>query len=95
MLRYDLTPYERAFTFRVLSQDKAIKDAIASVDGSFVTSNGWTISIQRSPEIKVVSKRIYLRGSNKANDMRIDRTWNIPSHRTCLGNVRKNYRLTS
>lgn len=80
MLRYDLKPYERAFTFRVLSQDKTIKDAIASVGGSFVTSNGWTISTKRSPEIKVVSKRIYLRGSNKANDMRIDRTWNIPSN---------------
>ena len=80
MLRYDLTPYERAFTFRVLSQDKAIKDAIASVGGSFVTRNGWTIQIARSPEIKVVSKRIYLRGSNNANDKRIDRTWNVPSN---------------
>lgn len=80
MLRYTLTPYERAFTFQILSQDSAIKDAIASVGGSFVTSNGWTISIKRSPEIKVVSKRIFLRGSNKLNDMRIDRTWNIPSN---------------
>ncbi len=80
MLSYNLTSYERAFTFRILSQDSAIKDAIASAGGSFVSSNGWTIQIARSPEIKVVSKRIYLRGSNKANDKRIDRTWNIPSN---------------
>lgn len=80
MLSYNLTSYERAFTFRILSQDSAIKDAIASAGGSFVTRNGWTIQIARSPEIKVVSKRIYLRGSNKANDKRIDRTWNISSN---------------
>lgn len=80
MLSYNLTSYERAFTFRILSQDSAIKDAITSVGGSFVTRNGWSIQVARSPEIKVVSKRIYLRGSNKANDKRLDRTWNISSN---------------
>jgi len=77
MLRYKLTPYERAFTFQILSQDKVIEDAIASAGGSFLTSNGWKIQVKNSPELKVVSKRIFLRGAKSSRDMRIDRTWNI------------------
>jgi len=82
MLRYKLTPYERAFTFQILSQDSVIEDAIASVGGSFLTSNGWKIKIKNSPELKVVSKRIFLRGANSSRDNRIDRTWNIMGNHT-------------
>lgn len=77
MLRYKITPYERAFTFQILSQDRVIKDAINSIGGSYVTSNGWKVFIRNSPEVKVVSRRLFLRGANTGYDMRIDRTWNF------------------
>ncbi len=80
MLRYKINPYERAFTFQILSQDKVVEDAINSIGGSFVSSNGWTICAKNSPELKVVSKRIFLRGKNTSRDMRIDRTWNFKSN---------------
>ncbi len=81
MLRYVIKPYERAFTFQILSQDSVVEDAINSVGGSFLTSNGWTIRVNRSPEVKVISKRIFLRGSNSSLDLRVDRTWNFGSNR--------------
>ena len=81
MLRYIIRPYELAFTFQILSQDRVVEDAIASVGGSFHTKNGWTIRAKNSPELKVISKRIYLRGANSALDLRIDRTWNFDSNR--------------
>lgn len=80
MISYKITPYERAFTFQILSQDKAVKRAIDSIGGLFYTSNGWKVSIKNSPEVKVVSKQLFLRGANSANDMRIDRTWNFRSN---------------
>jgi len=80
MLSFVIKPYELAFTFQILSQDSIIEDAINSVGGSFHTSNGWTIRVKNSPELKVVSKRIYLRGANSALDYRIDRTWNFSSN---------------
>lgn len=80
MISYKITPYERAFTFQILSQDRAVKNAIDSVGGVYYTSNGWKVSVKNSPEVKVVSKRLYLRGANTANDWRIDRTWNFRSN---------------
>jgi hypothetical protein len=80
MLRYKITPYERAFTFQILDQDRVVSSAIDSVGGTFYSSNGWKIMVKNSPEVKVVSKRVYLRGKNKAYDMRIDRTWNFRSN---------------
>lgn len=80
MIRYETRPYERAFTFQILSQDKAVEDAIDNLGGSFISSNGWKISSENSPELKVRSKEIFLRGKIKDADWRIDRTWNLPSN---------------
>lgn len=80
MISYKITPYERAFTFQILSQDRAVKNAIDSVGGVYYTSNGWQVMVKNSPEVKVVTKRLFLRGANKDNDMRIDRTWNFRSN---------------
>ena len=81
MISYKITPYERAFTFQILSQDKVVGKAIESIGGLFYTRNGWKASVKNSPEVKVVSKQLFLRGKNSANDMRIDRTWNFKSNR--------------
>jgi hypothetical protein len=80
MLNYRLVKYETAFTFRILSQSRIIKAAIDSIGGTFVASNGYKIMIRRSPEVKVVTKRLFLRGSNTSKDDRIDRTWNFSSN---------------
>lgn len=68
---------ERAFAFQILSQSVQIKDAINYIGGSFYASNGWQIKIDSCPEIRVASREIYLRGSSKENDLRVDRTWNF------------------
>ena len=80
MLNYKLVKYETAFTFRILSQSRIIKAAIDSIGGTFVASNGYKVMIKRSPEVKVVTKRLFLRGSNTSKDHRIDRTWNFSSN---------------
>jgi hypothetical protein len=81
MLDYRLVKYETAFTFRILSQSRIIKAAIDSIGGTFVASNGYKIMTKRSPEVKVVTKRLFLRGSNTDKNDRIDRTWNFSSNR--------------
>lgn len=82
MLKYSLLPLERAFAFQVTEQSNSIKDAINGpyVGGSFMSSNGWVIKIDSCPEIRVPSRTIYLRGSSKENDLRVDRTWNFSSN---------------
>ena len=80
MLSYKIVKYETAFTFRILSQSRIIKAAIDSIGGTFVASNGYKVMIKRSPEVKVVTKRLFLRGSNTAKNDRIDRTWNFSSN---------------
>jgi len=80
MLKYSLLPMERAFAFQILEQSGQIKDAINYVGGSFYSSNGWVIKVSSSPEIKVPSRTIFLRGSHKEQDLRVDRTWNFLSN---------------
>lgn len=80
MLSYKLVKYETAFTFRILSQSRIIKAAIDSIGGTFVASNGYKVMSRRSPEVKVVTKRLFLRGSNTSKNHRIDRTWNFSSN---------------
>lgn len=77
MLDYKIVKYETAFTFRILSQSRIIKAAIDSIGGTFVASNGYKVMTKNSPEVKVVTKRLFLRGSNTAKNNRIDRTWNF------------------
>ena len=80
MLDYKIVKYETAFTFRILSQSRVIKAAIDSIGGTFDASNGYKVMIKRTPEVKVVTKRLFLRGSNTSKDLRIDRTWNFSSN---------------
>ena len=80
MLDYKIVKYETAFTFRILSQSRVIKRALDSIGGTFVASNGYKVMIKRSPEVKVVTRRLFLRGSNTAKDDRMDRTWNFPNN---------------
>jgi len=82
MLKYSLLPLERAFAFQITEQSNSIKEAINGpyVGGSFMSSNGWVIKIDSCPEIRVPSRTIFLRGSSKENDLRVDRTWNFSSN---------------
>ena len=73
---------ERAFAFQITEQSSSIKEAINGpyVGGSFMSSNGWVIKVDSCPEIRVPSRTIFLRGSFKVSDLRVDRTWNFSSN---------------
>lgn len=80
MINYDLKAFERAFAFQIKSQDPRVKSILDENGGVFYASNGWKIRISKVPEVNVFSKTIYLRGSDSSKDIRIDRTWNVPSN---------------
>lgn len=79
MINYNLMPFERAFAFQITSQNTKVDDFMKST-GTFISSNGWKIKVAKMPEVNVFSKTIYLQGSNSLRDLRIDRTWNLPSN---------------
>lgn len=80
MLKYSLVPMEKAFAFQITEQSDKINKAINYIGGSFYASNGWEIKIDTVPEIKVTSRKIYLRGFKSDSDLRVDRTWNLGSN---------------
>lgn len=80
MLKYSLLPLERAFAFQITEQSESIIQAIKYIGGSFYASNGWQIKIDACPEIRVTSRTIYLRGTDKDQNLRVDRTWNLSSN---------------
>jgi hypothetical protein len=80
MINYDLKAFERAFAFQIKSQDPEVTSFLRSIGGIFTASNGWKIKISKVPEINVFSKTIYLRGTDSSKNLRIDRTWNVPSN---------------
>lgn len=79
MLSVYLEPFERAIAFQVTNQDPKITDFIKR-NGSFVASNGWTVTSQVAPELDIKRKIVYLRGSNSSKDKRVDRTWDLRSN---------------
>jgi hypothetical protein len=60
-------------------QDNTITTAIKQ-NGPFTASNGWTVKVDIGPELDIKNKTIYLRGSNRDMDLRIDRTWDLESN---------------
>lgn len=80
MINYDLKAFEKAFAFQIKSQDPAITSYLQAIGGTFHASNGWKVVLSKVPEINVFSKTIYVRGTNSSKDLRIDRTWNLPSN---------------
>jgi len=71
---------ERAFAFQITEQSAKIKEAINHVGGSFYSSNGWEITMDACPEIRVTSRKVYLRGFESKQDLRVCRTWNLASN---------------
>lgn len=80
MIKYDLKAFECAYAFQITSQDPIIAAYLNRIGGTYYASNGWKIRISKVPEIDVFSKTIYLRGSDASKDLRVDRTWNLPSN---------------
>lgn len=80
MIEYNLNPFERAFIFQITKQDSKVKSLLERIGGTFYASNGWKIQISAEPEVNVFSKTIFLRGSNASLDLKVDRTWNLPSN---------------
>jgi hypothetical protein len=72
-LRYDLIPVERALVFQVLDQSPEVTNFLRKV-GSFQASNGLRIATADFPEFKDSENTIFLRGSDKAKDGKVDTT---------------------
>lgn len=74
MLKYFLPQLaEGSFSFQVLYQDPKIDSYIKSrLGGVFNAGNGWRVTIDAEPELKVKEKVIYLRGSDRYEDEKID-----------------------
>lgn len=79
-ITYFLTPVDRGFAFRIDQQSSLLTDALKSKD--FLASNGWRIAMEEGPAINISTKTIFLRGSNKDMDYRIDRSSDLASNRT-------------
>ena len=71
-LEYTIIPTECAATFQVLKQSQEIYDFLSK--GHFLASNGTRIDSSDFPEWKESENIVYLRGSNKNQDLKVDVT---------------------
>ena len=80
MLSAFLVPFERAFCFQVTEQHSKLSRALQD-HGSYLASNGWTVTRANAPEIKLGDKAIYLRGDDGDKDLRVHRIWDLSNDR--------------
>jgi len=76
MLSAFLVPFERAFCFQITEQHSKLSRALQD-HGSYLASNGWTVTKAIAPEIKLRDKTIYLRGDDGDKDLRVHRIWDL------------------
>ena len=81
MLSAYLVPFERAFCFQIAEQDSKLSRALQD-HGSYLASNGWTVTRANAPEINLGDKTIYLRGDNGDKDLRVHRIWDLSNDTT-------------
>ena len=79
MLSVYVEPFEKAIAFQVVNQSTEITDFIKR-NGTFHASNGWNVAIDNVPELDILNKTIYLRGSDASQNKRVDRTWDISNN---------------
>ena len=80
MLSAFLVPFERAFCFQITEQHSKLSRALQD-HGSYLASNGWTVTRANVPEIKLRDKTIYLRGDDGDKDLRVHRIWDLSNDR--------------
>lgn len=79
MLSVYVESFEKAIAFQVVNQSTEITDFIKR-NGTFHTSDGWNVAIDNVPELDILNKTIYLRGSDASQNKRVDRTWDISNN---------------
>ena len=72
--------FDRALAFQVTEQLPEVRQYLESIGGIFVADNGWYITTYKAPELNVTKKIIFLRGSNWADNLHVDRTWDLKSN---------------
>ena len=80
MLKTRIYTFEKALAFQVLEQEPKVQTYLSSIGGSYIASNGWTITIAKMPELNADKKIIALRSGNWEHNLRIDRTWGLASN---------------
>ena len=78
MLSAFIEKADRAIAFQIVHQDDKITNKLRN--GSFIASNGWAVKMDIAPEIDILNKTIYLRGSDTSKDSRISRVWDLSSN---------------
>ena len=80
-LNYNLIPFEKAFVFQVTGQSERLSNYVYN-NGPIYLSNGWKVDVSVEPEIRIADKTIFLRGSDSNANLRVDKTYNLPSNYT-------------
>ena len=80
MLSAYLVPFERAFCFQITEQHSKLSRALQD-HGTYLASNGWTVTRANAPEIKLRDKTIYLRGDDGDKNLRVHRIWDLSNDR--------------
>ena len=75
LLKYVMVPVKQAVEFQILEQSDKITNFIYGLrDATFQASNGMRIGISDFPEFKDSENTIFLQGSNKKLDLKVDTT---------------------
>jgi hypothetical protein len=78
LLRYHLTALALGtIVFQVVEQDERVTNYLDALGGSYTAPNGWRIQRDKSPEIDVDKKIIFLRGSDSCKDQFVDQVNNM------------------
>lgn len=72
-LEYIIKSEEKALTFQITKQSKAITDFLKK--NRFLASNGLIIAVDEFPEFKDSTNHLYLRGSDSFNNFKLDVTY--------------------
>lgn len=71
-LKYAFIPVESACEFQILEQSKEVYNILSK--GYYQASNGMRVAIAQFPEFKDSANTVYLRGSDKSKDLKVDTT---------------------
>lgn len=80
MLKYHLLEAAPgSFIFQIEEQGDRLNNYLKANGNVYEANNGWRVAISGEPQINTVKKIIYLRGSDTAEDLRIDRHYGYGS----------------
>jgi hypothetical protein len=79
-LVYNILKFDKAFALQITHQSPKCREYLGMLGGTYHAINGWAITSVNIPEVATSRHTIYLRGDNTSRDLRVDRTYNLPSN---------------